>query len=159
MISQKSAEQVYDPTEVIESVDSDEECDVIEYCTDNEEEVSHDIVVCKICGKESHVSLGKCTHCGAYFNFTASGYIIDAEGDGFICDDDSDVSCDESGTESEEEGEFSDEHESACTVEELECDKLSNILRNPDDEFMLDDEAIKLSVASAPRRVTRSMTK
>lgn len=124
--------------------------------TDDEEEVAHDHICCKKCGKHTHVSVGKCSNinCGYEFKFSASGYLIDGEDGGFICDGNSDES-EEEIEESEEEMEYDSNEEDTEDSDEME--------ESEDEEAMFDDEKEYVpkfdmsTVSVLPRRTTRSM--
>lgn len=123
--------------------------------TDDEEEVAHDHICCKKCGKHTHVSIGKCSNdkCGYEFKFSASGYLIDGEDGGFICD---------GGSDSEEEIEESDEEEMEYESDE-DSEDSAEIEESEDEEAMYDDEKEYVpkfameNINTLPRRTTRSM--
>lgn len=121
-----------------------------EHMTDNEEEVAHDHVCCKACGTHTHASLGKCSNknCNVTFKFSAAGYLIDGEDDGFICDDD--------------EEEEIEEDDSDVEMEYFSSDESSSIEDDDDVDMVYDDEAeyvpkVDFNQIGGPRRVTRSM--
>jgi hypothetical protein len=132
------------------SAASDEEVYEEEECmTDDEEEVSHDHVCCKGCGTYTHIAVGKCSNkdCNLEFKFSASGYLIDGEDDGFICDE-----IEHEDDESSVEMEYDDD-ESSCSDD-----------TDDDDEMVYDEEVeyvpkfnIDASHIEVPRRTTRSM--
>lgn len=129
-----------------------------DHMTDNEEEITHDHVQCKSCGTRTHASVGKCSNknCNTVFKFSAAGYLIEGEDDGFICDD--------------EEEEFYDDEEEEDSDVEMEYFSSDESCSADDDDddcemgMVYDDEAeyvpkfqIDESHINAPRRITRSM--
>lgn len=130
---------------------SDEEVYEEEECmTDDEEEVSHDHICCKNCGTHTHVAVGKCSNpkCGYEFKFSASGYLIDGEDGGFICDD---IEEDEE-EESTEEDEMEDEDDSD-EDEDMSDDDCDEVY---DDEVEYVPKFDVTTIENMPRRMTRS---
>lgn len=126
--------------------------------TDNDDEMAHDHVKCKSCGTTTHVSNGKCSYCGLLFKFTATGYLIDGEDDGFICDDNEELSSmsDDSYIGSGSGSDESDEYDS---------DSDDDSSDDSDNEMIIVDDHVEYTkdididvIRTLPRRITRSKT-
>lgn len=129
---------------------SDEEAsDEVECHTDDEEELSHDHICCSACGTATHAALGKCsnTECGKEFKFSASGYLISGEDDGFICDEDDDAGSESGSSDDEMEYDYEDGEESSSDEESFVYD---------DEEEYVPKVDVVAEVDNLPKRVTRS---
>lgn len=124
----------------------------IECMTDDEEEVAHDHIKCKKCGAMTHESVGKCSKCGFEFKFSASGYLIDGEDGGFICDDVEEEEDDMS--ESEDEPEYDSDMDSESDDDMTDSDDCEEGLYDDNADYSKDINIEEIK--ALPRRVTRS---
>lgn len=140
--------------------DADSEIYDEEECgTDNEEEVSHDMVKCAKCGVLTHYSVGECGNadCKTVFKMSKSGYLLSGEDGGFVCDEDEEIEYLNSDDDDEDEDiddvDESDEDEDSS--DSSDEDDMDMIVADEDDEYVYKKSDEIAAPDPSLRRVTR----